>query len=84
MLAHVSVPFLFIYGGKDDDGPPIATSVARVIAARATIGARDAIDIFPSAGHDLRIESGTGSRDFPRFAPGYLTELASWVASTTR
>lgn len=83
VLQRIKSPLLLVFGGKDAD-VPVQASVGRLIPALSGIGSRAVIEVFPNAGHDLRVQPGKGeSWDFPRFAPGYLELLASWVKLQT-
>jgi pimeloyl-ACP methyl ester carboxylesterase len=83
VLQRVKSPLLIIFGGKDTD-VPLGESIRRLVPALNGAGNRSVIQIFPNAGHDLRVEPGKGERwDFPHFAPGYLELLASWVKLQT-
>ena len=79
VLERVKCPLLIIFGGKDTD-VPLEESLRRLVPALHGAGGRSVIEIFPNAGHDLRVEPSKGEPwDFPRFAPGYLELLPSWV-----
>ena len=83
VLERVKCPLLIIFGGKDSD-VPLEESLRRLVPALNGAGNRSVIEIFPNAGHDLRVEPSKGEPwDFPRFAPGYLELLASWVKLQT-
>jgi len=80
ILKQLRCPLLVIFGGKDDDGPPLETEIGPLLTAMQANGKDSQLTIFPNAGHDLRIVPGTGEQwDFGRFAPGYLHLLGSWV-----
>ncbi|HMF91987.1 MAG TPA: alpha/beta fold hydrolase [Candidatus Angelobacter sp.] len=83
VLEQVQSPLLIVFGGKDRF-LPLDRSVARLSTALGT--SRSAvIQVFPNAGHDLRVEPAKDSAwDFPRFAPGYLETVASWVQLQTQ
>ena len=83
VLQNIKSPVLMIFGGKDTD-IPVQASLGRLIPALSGAGNRCALEIFPNAGHDLRVAPDKGDPwDFPRFAPGYLESLASWVKLQT-
>jgi pimeloyl-ACP methyl ester carboxylesterase len=83
VVQQVKAPLLIIYGGKDRN-LPLEASLRRLNPALSSAGRSSAIEIFPNAGHDLRVEPGKDEPwDFPRFAPGYLQLLASWVKLQT-
>ncbi len=83
VLQQVKSPLLIIYGGKDRY-VPVEASLRRLGPALSSSESRSVIEIFPNAGHDLRVEPGKDEPwDFPRFAPGYLDLLASWVKLQT-
>jgi pimeloyl-ACP methyl ester carboxylesterase len=85
VLQQVRSPVLVIYGAKDDDGPPLQNSVGRLLHALDATGKSSELEIFPRAGHDLRVVLEKGQEwDFPRFAPGYLDSLTSWVELHTK
>jgi len=85
VLQEVKSPLLVIFGGEDDDGPPLQNSLGRLLEAMRGGGKSAKLDIFPAAGHDLRVIPAKGQAwDFPRFAPGYLESLASWVKLQTK
>jgi pimeloyl-ACP methyl ester carboxylesterase len=85
VLEQVKVPLLVIYGGQDDDGPPLQDTIGRLLLAMRQGGTSSELEIFPNAGHDLRVVPGKNQAwDFPRFAPGYLDSLASWVEQQTK
>jgi pimeloyl-ACP methyl ester carboxylesterase len=85
VLEKVKAPILVIYGGEDDDGPPLKNSIGRLLEAMRQGGKNSELEIFPSAGHDLRVVQGKDQAwDFPRFAPGYLDSLAWWVELQTK
>jgi pimeloyl-ACP methyl ester carboxylesterase len=85
VLEQVKTPILVIYGGEDDDGPPLQDTIARLLEAMRQGGNISELEIFPNAGHDLRVVQGKEQAwDFPRFAPGYLDSLASWVEQQTK
>jgi hypothetical protein len=74
-----------IFGGRDEDGPPLQESLGPLLEAMRAGGKTSELDIFPNAGHDLRVEPGEGQAwDFPRFAPGYLDWLVTWVKLQTQ
>jgi pimeloyl-ACP methyl ester carboxylesterase len=80
VLERLGSPLLVIYGGKDDDGPPVQTEVGPLLTAMQSNGKTSQLAIFPDAGHDLRVVPGTGKAwDFGKFAPGYLDLLGTWV-----
>jgi uncharacterized protein len=85
VLTQVKSPLLVIFGGEDEDAPPLQSSLNRLLEAMHSGGKDSELEIFPSAGHDLRVEAGKGQAwDFPRFAPGYLSSLADWVKLHTQ
>jgi pimeloyl-ACP methyl ester carboxylesterase len=78
-LAAMTAPVLVIFGGKDVD-VPVQRSLERMIPVLGKGGRSAVIQIFPEAGHDLRVERAAGEPwDFPRLAPGYLDLLDAWV-----
>jgi len=80
VLQQLRCPLLVIFGGKDDDAPPLETEIGPLLTAMQVNGKESQLEIFPSAGHDLRIVPESGEPwDFGRFAPGYLQLLGSWV-----
>jgi pimeloyl-ACP methyl ester carboxylesterase len=80
VLQHLRCPLLVIFGGKDDDGPPLETEVGPLLTAMQANGKDSQLAIFPNAGHDLRVVPVIGEPwDFGRFAPGYMQLLGSWV-----
>lgn len=80
VLQQLRCPLLVIFGGKDDDAPPLETEIGPLLTAMQANGKDSQLEIFPSAGHDLRIVPESGEPwDFGRFAPGYLQLLGSWV-----
>ena len=80
VLQQLRSPLLVIFGGKDDDAPPLETEIGLLLPAMQANGKDSQLEIFPSAGHDLRIVPESGEPwDFGRFAPGYLQLLGSWV-----
>jgi pimeloyl-ACP methyl ester carboxylesterase len=80
VLQQLRSPLLVIFGGRDDDAPPLETEVGPLLPAMQANGKDSQLEIFPSAGHDLRIVPESGEPwDFGRFAPGYLQLLGSWV-----
>lgn len=84
VLQRIHSPLLVIFGGQDSYGPPVRESLARLVQALGGGGNQAVIQVFPNAGHDLRVEPGKGDAwDFSRFAPGYLESLASWVRLQT-
>jgi pimeloyl-ACP methyl ester carboxylesterase len=85
VLEQVKTPLLVIYGGEDDDGPPLQSQVGPLLGAMRAKSKTSELEIFPNAGHDLRVVPEKGQPwDFPKFAPGYLASLASWVELQTR
>ena len=85
VLEQVKAPILVVYGGEDDDGPPLQNSIGRLLEAMRRSPKNSELEIFPNAGHDLRVVRGKDQAwDFPRFAPGYLDSLASWVELETK
>jgi len=85
VLEQVKAPILVIYGGEDNDGPPLQGSTGRLLEAMRRGAKNSELEIFPNAGHDLRVVQGKDQAwDFPRFAPGYLESLASWVEMQTK
>jgi pimeloyl-ACP methyl ester carboxylesterase len=85
VLTQVKSPLLVIFGGEDDDAPPLQSSLNRLLEAMRSGGKNAELEIFPSAGHDLRVEAEKGQAwDFPRFASGYLDSLADWVKLHTQ
>lgn len=83
VLRQMRSPLLIIMGGKDVYGPPLQKSLGPLLEALSGNQSAE-IEIFPNAGHDLRIEPGKNEAwDFPHFAPGYLELLASWVKLQT-
>jgi dipeptidyl aminopeptidase/acylaminoacyl peptidase len=80
VLRQLRCPLLVIFGGKDDDAPPLETQIGPLLTAMQANGKDSQLTIFPSAGHDLRIVPESGEPwDFGRLAPGYLQLLGSWV-----
>jgi pimeloyl-ACP methyl ester carboxylesterase len=80
VLRQLRCPLLVIFGGKDDDGPLLQTEIGPLLTAMQANGKRSQLEIFPSAGHDLRVVPESGEPwDFGKFAPGYLQLLGSWV-----
>jgi pimeloyl-ACP methyl ester carboxylesterase len=80
VLRQVKSPLLVIFGGEDEDGPPLQKSIGRLLEAMRAGAKRSELEIFPTAGHDLRVIQQQGPEwDFPRFAPGYLDSLLLWV-----
>jgi pimeloyl-ACP methyl ester carboxylesterase len=80
VLQRLQCPLLVIFGGKDDDAPTIETEIGPLLTAMQANGKDSQLEIFPSAGHDLRIVPERGEPwDFGRFAPGYFSLLGSWV-----
>jgi hypothetical protein len=85
VLEQLKAPLLVIYGGADEDGPPLQNSLSRLLDAMRAGGKPAELEVFPAAGHDLRVEPKKGQVwDFPRYAPGYLDSLASWVELHTQ
>jgi len=85
VLQEVKSPLLVIFGGEDDDGPPLQNSLGRLLEAMRGGGKSAKLEVFPAAGHDLRVIPAKGQAwDFPRFALGYLDSLASWVKLQTK
>ena len=83
VLQQVRCPVLVIFGGKDPN-LPVDASVLNVNQALAAHPSASLVAVFPSAGHDLRVLPTPRDRwSFPRFAPGYLDLLASWVKAQT-
>ena len=84
VLNQIKTPVLVIFGGRDDDGPPLTKQLGPLLAAMQANGKTSQLAVFPNAGHGLRVEQKRGERwDFARFAPGYLQLLASWVSERT-
>ncbi len=84
VLEQLRSPLLVIYGGKDDDGPPVETEIGSLLAAMQTNDKPSQLAIFPDAGHDLCVSlNPTKAWDFGRFAPGYLDLLGTWVSAAT-
>jgi len=84
VLGKVRSPVLIVMGGKDTYGPPLQESLGPLLGALRSSDQTAEIQIFPNAGHDLRVEPGKDEPwDFPHFAPGYLELLASWVTLQT-
>jgi pimeloyl-ACP methyl ester carboxylesterase len=80
VLERLSTPLLVVFGGRDDDGPPVNSQVGPLLAAMQANGKISQLAVFPNAGHGLRVEPTRGQPlDFARFAPGYLQLLGSWV-----
>lgn len=80
VLEQVRCPLLVIFGGKDDDAPPIETAIVPLLSAMKANGKSSELEIFPNAGHDLRIvPDPTQPWDFGRFATGYMSLLGTWV-----
>jgi len=80
VLEQLRCPLLVIFGGKDDDAPPLETELSPLLTAMQANGKAPQLAIFPNAGHDIRVVPGSGEPwDFGRFAPGYLPLLGSWV-----
>ena len=85
VLSQVKAPLLMIFGGEDEDAPPLEGALPHLLDAMRSDGKNAELEIFPAAGHDLRVEAGQGRAwDFPRFAPGYLDSLAEWVKLHTQ
>jgi pimeloyl-ACP methyl ester carboxylesterase len=80
VLQQLRCPLLVIFGGKDDDGPPLEKVLGPLLTAMQANGKSSQLEIFPKAGHDLRIVPENGEPwDFGRFPLGYLPLLGSWV-----
>jgi pimeloyl-ACP methyl ester carboxylesterase len=80
VLRQVRCPLLVIFGGKDEDAPPLETDIGPLLNAMQANRKDSQLVIFPGAGHDMRIvPENNGTWDFGRFAPGYLPLLGSWV-----
>lgn len=85
VLNQLKMPVLVIFGGNDDDGPPLRTQLGPLLAAMQTNGKISQLAVFPNAGHGLRVEPKRAEPwDFARFAPGYLQLLGSWVSERTK
>ena len=85
VLQQVKAPLLVIFGGEDDDGPPLQNQLGRLMEGMRSGDKIAMVEIFPGAGHDLRVVPEKGEAwDFPRFAGGYLDSLASWVELRTK
>jgi len=79
VLLEVHCPVLVIFGGKDPN-LPVDVSVLNVNKALAAHLSGSLVAVFPNAGHDLRVVPAPGERwSFPKFAPGYLDLLTSWI-----
>ena len=84
VLSQLKTPVLVIFGGNDDDGPPLRTQLGPLLAAMQANGKISQLAVFPNAGHGLRVEPKRDEPwDFARFAPGYLQLLSSWVSERT-
>jgi pimeloyl-ACP methyl ester carboxylesterase len=80
VLQQLRCPLLVVFGGEDDDGPPLQTEIGPLLAAMQTNGKQSQLEVFPNAGHDLRVVPESGEPwEFGKFAPGYLQSLSSWV-----
>lgn len=85
VLKQLKSPLLVIFGGEDDDGPPLQSQLGTLLEAMRAGGKQSELVVFPNAGHDLRVVPEKGQAwDFGRFAPGYLDTLASWVKAETK
>jgi hypothetical protein len=85
VLQQVKSPLLVICGSEDDVAPPSQNTLGRLLEAMRARGKSSELVIFPNAGHDLRVVRAKKQEwDFPRFAPGYLDLLASWVELQTK
>ncbi len=79
VLQKLHCPVLVIFGGKDPN-LPVDVSVLNVNKALAAHPSGSIVAIYPRAGHDLRVVPAPGEPwSFPKFAPGYLDLLRSWV-----
>ena len=84
VIGQIRTPLLVIYGGRDDDGPPLTDQIGPLLAAMQSQGKVSQLVVFPNAGHSLRVEPGQSEAwDFGRFAPGYLELLDAWVRDHT-
>ena len=83
-LERTTCPTLFVFGGIDSN-MPVDASIPIIKQAMAKAGNRSyAIRVFPEGRHDLIEGKDGGPREFPlmkRFAPGYWSALADWVAA---
>ena len=84
VLQTMRCPVLVIFGGKDPN-LPVDVSVQNVNKALAAHTSGSIVAVFPNAGHDLRVVPAPGEPwSFPRFAPGYLDLLRSWVKAESK
>jgi pimeloyl-ACP methyl ester carboxylesterase len=84
VLEEMTQPVLVVFGGQDVD-VPVRRSLEQMLPALGAAQKSAAIQVYPAAGHDLRVEPTAGEPwDFPHFAPGYLDLLASWVELQVR
>jgi dipeptidyl aminopeptidase/acylaminoacyl peptidase len=85
VIRELKPPLLVIFGGRDDDGPPLGCQIGPLMTAMSAQGKKSQLTIFPDAGHDLRVVVDKGQAwQFERFAPGYLDTLTSWVEAQTK
>ncbi len=83
-LREMKQPVLVIFGGRDQN-VPVQRSLEQLVPALGGSQKSALIQVFPAAGHDLRVEpAATEPWDFPRLAAGYLDLLASWVGMQVR
>jgi len=75
-LRKLSVPVLFVFGGKDEL-VPVPKSVEVIRTTLAESHARDfTIKIFPGGDHGIYVDDPHGGKEL---APGYLDAVKQWL-----
>jgi len=78
----INIPCLVIYGEKDKF-IPIERSIEilhRVFTAKKNLLT---LTLYQNADHTIRVFPGKDNFEFPKYAPGYITDLLNWLLKQT-
>lgn len=78
VLEELRIPELFVFGGADRLVPPRRSAAAIRRTLRAEPASDFRIEVFPRADH-LLLEWPLDPMPWPRFAPGFLDTLSTWI-----
>lgn len=78
VLQTVSVPSLWIYGGRDEVVP--ATESAAILETLKSQGKDITVTTFPTADHTIYIAANPQPFRWMGFAPGYVETVTDWAS----
>ena len=80
LQAKIRFPVLVMFGGRDTQAPPEASIAAWRRDFEAAGNAEAKIELFPEAGHGIRLwREGHDGGGRPPFADGYHEVMIDWL-----